>query len=586
MIRKTKIICTLGPATDQPGILRQMILEGMNVARLNFSHGSHAEHLARIQAIKNIRKELAMPVAILLDTSGPEIRLGFFQNGQADLKQGRRFMLTGREIMGDSEAVSISYRELANDVSRGSRILLDDGLIELTVEEIDGLDIVCRVQNDGTISDRKSLNVPGIKLKLPYINKKDEDDIVFGIDNDIDYIAASFCRSAHDILDVKELLAKNNATDIKIIAKIENMDGVENADDILKVADGIMVARGDLGVEVDFIELPRIQKLLIKSCLTAGKTVIIATQMLESMVHNPRPTRAEISDVANAVYEGVSAIMLSGETAKGKYPLESLKTMASIAQNTEKDIDYQSSLGDKVQRKNMNLNMAIAHATCTTAHDLKAAAIVSFTVSGNTSRLVASFRPAVPIIACTPDEKKFNQLSLVWGVYPVIGDAKHDSQYLFDNAVELALSTGIVNHGDLVVITAGLPLGVSGSTNTLQVYIAGNILLSGKGLNQLSVSGPVLVAKEQSKLLENAVSGSILIVDDYDKALLPIYVRAKAIIFAKQFTPHGELAELLIKIPLVSGAKGATEVLRCGQIVTVDASRGIIYSGVTRTTTA
>ena len=420
---------------------------------------------------------------------------------------------------------------------------------------------------------------------MPFVNQKDEQDILFGIRQNVDFIAASFTRSASDILDIKNILEKNNASEIKIIAKIENKEGIDKIDEILKLADGIMVARGDLGVEIDFIELPHYQKYLIKKSLSLGKTVIIATQMLDSMIHNPRPTRAETSDVANAVYEGVSAIMLSGETAAGKYPIESLKTMVSISKRTEKDIDYQKALYDKVRKDNMNLNRAIAHATCTTAFDLKAAAIVSYTVSGNTARLVSSFRPSVPIIACTPSEKIYHQLSLTWGVCPVIGDAKKDSDFLFDNAVEKALSTGIIRHGDLVVITAGLPLGVSGSTNTIQVYIAGDILINAKGLNQLSVSGPVYLAKDQDTLSGELMGGHVLVITEFDAKLLPLYHKAKALIIEQGISSHIELEGLMKRIPIIIKAKSAMDVLETGQVVTVDALRGIVYRGVTRTTT-
>ena len=534
--------------------------------------------------VKEIRKEMGVPLAILLDTSGPEIRVGCFAKGGAELKEGEQFTLTGEDIVGDEKSVSISYRALAKDIKAGDKILIDDGLIELKAVKTEDRDIICRVENGGLLTNRKSVNVPGIRLNLPYLNQKDEDDILFGIQEGVDFIAASFTRSAADILDIKNLLEKHNASDIKIIAKIENKDGIDHIDDILKVCDGIMVARGDLGVEIDFIELPRYQKYLIKKCLKIGKTVIIATQMLDSMIHNPRPTRAETSDVANAVYEGVSAIMLSGETAAGKYPLESLKTMVSIAVETEKDIDYGNALNN-VNKEKMSLNRAIAHATCTTAHDLKAAAIVSFTVSGNTARLVSSFRPSVPVIACAPYEKIYHQLSLTWGVYPVIGDAKKDSDFLFDNAVEKALSSRIINHGDLVVITAGLPLGVSGTTNTIQVYIAGDVLITAKGLNQLSVSGPVYVAKDQEKMSAEFMGGHILVIPGFDQKYLPLYHKAKAIIIEKSISSPAA-ADLMKRIPMINKAKGAADILKTGQVVTVDASRGVVYSGVTRTNTA
>lgn len=470
-MRKTKIICTLGPATDSEEMITGLIENGMNVARLNFSHGSYDEHRRRIDMVKRVRESLGAPVGIMLDTKGPEIRLGFFDKNRVELAPGQIFTLTSKEVVGNEERVSISYEGLPKEVEIGTRILIDDGLIEMEVEEKNGDEVKCRVKNGGIVSDRKSVNVPDITLNVPFVSDKDRQDLLFGIEQDVDFIAASFTRSAADILEMKRILEANNGGGIQLIAKIENGDGVRNVDEILEVCDGIMIARGDMGVEVPFEELPNIQKKLISKCYRTGKRAITATQMLDSMIKNPRPTRAETTDVANAVYDDTSAIMLSGETAVGKYPIESLKTMSLIAERAEQEVDYVAKLKEMPGFRMPSIANAIAHATCSTAHDLGAAAIINFTRSGNSARMISSYRPKCPIISCTEIKKKFYQMSMSWGLVPVMAREQSNTDELFAHAVERALSTGLVKQGDLTVLTAGVPVGVSGSTNILKAHV-------------------------------------------------------------------------------------------------------------------
>ena len=472
-MRKTKIVCTLGPATNDPAVVEELIKSGMNVARFNFSHASHEEHKKRFDEFVAVRDRLGFPVATMLDTKGPEVRVRKFREGSVELKQGQTFFLTSDDVEGTAERCSITYAGLPNDVKKGTVILIDDGLIELSVESVHGNDIVCRVLNGGKVSDNKGINVPNVRLSIPFLSERDKSDIKFGVETGFDFIAASFVRSARDILDIREFLASLGNTDIKIIAKIENMEGVRNADDILSVSDGLMVARGDLGVEVPLEEIPVIQKDLIKKVYIAGKQVITATQMLDSMIKNPRPTRAEATDVANAIYDGTSAIMLSGETANGLYPVESVRTMARIAERTESDINYIHRFSQRNQDRGSDITNAISHATCTTAHDLGAKAIVTVTKSGRTAREISKFRPLSPIVAFSMSPKVCRQMNLSWGVYPLILGEKASTDELFADAVERAKEAGYVNDGDIVVITAGVPLGVSGTTNLLKVVIAG-----------------------------------------------------------------------------------------------------------------
>lgn len=474
--RKTKIICTLGPACDQPEVVKKMIEAGMDVARLNFSHGEHEEYLSRINMIKRLRAESGRAVALLADTKGPEVRLGKVEDGTV-LKDGQTFILTTENVIGNAERASVTFEGLPDDVRRGTPILIDDGLIEMTVESATGTQINCHVIHGGPISTKKGVNIPGTQLSMPYISSKDRADIRFAIEQDFDFIAASFVCSANNIRELRNEVNRLGGGSVRIIAKIENAEGVEDIDEIIELSDGIMVARGDMGVEIALEEIPVIQKLLITKAYTAGKQVITATQMLESMVHNPRPTRAEITDVANAIYDGTSAIMLSGETAAGMFPVESVETMARIAVRTERDIDYKKRF--ITRRPNIdlcNITNAISHATCAAAHDLGAAAIITVTKSGETAKMISKFRPDCQIIGCSPDEKVARQMNLSWGVAPLLIEEKQSTDELFAHSLKRALEAGLIKNGDLVVITAGVPLGVSGTTNMLRVNVVGEAI--------------------------------------------------------------------------------------------------------------
>ena len=476
-MRKTKIVATLGPSTDDPEVLSALFAAGLDVARFNFSHGDYESHKKRIDLFRKVCEETGSTVAMLADTKGPEIRLDVFKDGKVTLEAGNTFTLTTNTVEGDASRVGVSYHGLPGEVSPGARILIDDGLIDLSVESVSGTDIVTRVMNGGEISDRKSLNVPGVKLNIPYISSKDRSDLRFFVENGFDIIAASFTRSADDIMEMREELKRVDSNyKIKIIAKIENAEGVKNVDSILSAADGLMVARGDLGVEVAYEELPIIQKSLIKKALQKAKSAITATQMLESMIHNPRPTRAETSDVANAIYDGTGSIMLSGETAVGRYPVEALSAMAKIAERIEKDIDYRHRFARGDFKPEPSITNAISDATVTTAHDLQAAAILTVTLSGFTALNIAKYRPSCPIIACTPDPVVRRQLKLVWGVVPLLSIQETDTNELFSHAIDTALASGHINKGDLIVLTAGVPVGHTGTTNMLKVHVVGEKL--------------------------------------------------------------------------------------------------------------
>lgn len=582
-MRKTKIVCTLGPATNDPKVLEGLMRSGMDVARINFSHGDHAEHQKRMDEFKAMREKLGLPVALLLDTKGPEIRIRDFDGGKATLKNGAAFTLTTEEIVGDDTRVSVTYAGLPEDVRPGTRILIDDGLIELTVEQIAGTDIHCKVVNGGTLSNKKSINIPGASIRLPYISEKDKADILFGIQNDVDFIAASFVRTAYDVLDMRKILEENGGQHIQIIAKIENNEGVVNIDDILKVSEGIMVARGDMGVEIPFEDLPSIQKMLIEKCYKAGKMVITATQMLDSMIRNPRPTRAETTDVANAVYDGTSAIMLSGETAIGKFPIEAISAMAKIAEKTESSVDYKQKFYAQSIDSARSVTDAISHATCTTAMDLGATAVVTVTKSGHTARMVSRYRPGCPIVAVTTSQKVFHQLALSWGVQPVMGEEMPTTDELFEHGVERAVDTGLVKNGDLVVITGGTPVGVPGTTNTLKAHLVGHVLVKGKAATPLSVSGSLCVAKSAQEALRNFQDGDILVIGNTSNELLPLLKKAGGIITEAEGTAsHAAIVGMTLEIPVITGAKNATQILKSGTVVTIDGNRGLVYSGITK----
>lgn len=467
-MRKTKIICTIGPASESEEKLRELMIAGMNVARFNFSHGSHEEHKKKFDRVIKISNELGIPVATLLDTKGPEIRLKDIEGGKTELVAGQKFILTTEDILGNNEKVSITYKNLKNDISAGTTILIDDGLIEMVVDSIEETDIICTVVNGGPISNHKGVNVPGAVLSMPYISEVDRSDIMFGCDMGFDFIAASFVRCKEDILEVRKILDEHNSH-MKIIAKIENMQGIENLEDILTVSDGIMVARGDMGVEIPMEEVPVVQKRMIKMAEAEGKHVVTATQMLDSMIKNPRPTRAEVADVANAIYDGTTAIMLSGESAAGLYPVEAVKTMSQIAERAEQDIDYNSRMKRREHIDSFDVTTAISHATCTTAMDLKVAAIITVTISGFTAGMISRYKPNCPIIACSVSPRICRQLSLSWGVTPIWIARESTAEDLFDEAVRAAEEAGYIKKGDKVVLTAGVPLGVSGRTNMLRV---------------------------------------------------------------------------------------------------------------------
>lgn len=577
-MRKTKIICTLGPASDTPEMMEALIKSGMNVARFNFSHGSHQEHKGRLDTLKAAREKLDIPVGALLDTKGPEIRLKTFAEGKEVLEAGQTFTLTTREVVGSKEICGISYRNLPQDVKVGTTIMLDDGLIRMTTLEVTETDIVCRVENGGPIKDRKGVNVPGVHLSMPYMSKQDREDILFGIQEGFDYVAASFCRSAQDVLEIRRLLDEHQSN-MRIIAKLENQEGVDNVDEILAVADGIMIARGDMGVEIDFTEIPVIQKDLISRALSVGKHVITATQMLDSMSANPRPTRAEITDVANAVYDGTSAVMLSGETAAGKYPVETLQTMAAIAERTEQDINYFGRMKEMTASIRLGIGGATAHAACTTAVDTNATAIITVTTSGATPRLISRFRPDTPIIACVMNEDVRRQLSLTWGVTPLIMDYVGSTDEMIEGSVKAAQEAGLIQDGDLVVVTAGVPAGIAGTTNMMKVHLVGSSLITGAGVGERGTKGTLCVCRNVADVKSKFHPGAILVVPHTNNEMLP-YIREAAGIIAEEngLGSHAAVVGLSLNKPVIVGAIGATRTLHDGMKVSMDCRQGAVQS--------
>ncbi|HWP97701.1 MAG TPA: pyruvate kinase [Syntrophomonadaceae bacterium] len=580
-MRKTKIIATIGPASQEVQILCEMMEAGMNVARLNFSHGSHQEHQERIDKLREAARLQGKPIAIMLDTKGPEIRTGTLAAGKVILKASQRLVLTTRAVAGDSSEVQVSYRDLPGEVTPGDNILLSDGLINLLVEETNSTDIICRVLNGGELGEQKGVNVPGVRVGLPFISEQDRSDLHFGIENQVDFIAASFVRSADDVLEIRRIVEQRNA-DIDIIAKIESQQGVDNLDDIIKVADGVMVARGDLGVEIPAEEVPLVQKSIVEKCSRAGKIVIIATQMLESMIINPRPTRAEVSDVANAIFEGADAIMLSGESAAGKYPVEVVKTQARIATRTEEALPYQEILRKKRLQHNLSVTDAISYACCATALSLGISAIISATRSGYTARMVARYRPQATVIAATPCPRVYNKLALVWGVYPVLIQETSGTDDLFEESINCALKSSYINNGDLIVLTAGIPAGFSGATNMLKVHVVGNILTQGMGIGQVPVTGKVRLISHPADL-ENIEKGDIVVTVAANAQFGPYLGRIGALVAEEGgLTSDAAIMGLTANIPVVVGAREATHVLHDGMVVTVDTPRGRVYQGAAR----
>lgn len=583
-MRKTKIVCTLGPASESKEILTELIKNGLNVARLNFSHGTHEEHLARINSIKELREELDLPIAIMLDTKGPEIRTGNFENGCVELIKDQEYIITSRDVIGNDKICNVTYDKIATDLGINDTILIDDGLISLSVIEIiSDTDLKCKVNNAGQIRNKKGVNVPNVKISLPSLTKKDIDDIVFGINNEIDFIAASFIRKATDVIEIRKVLEVNNAEYIQIISKIENREGVDNIDEIIKVSDGIMVARGDLGVEIPAEEVPLAQKLMIEKCNIAGKPVITATQMLDSMMRNPRPTRAEVSDVATAIFEGSDAIMLSGETAAGKYPVESVETMANIAERIEASLNYDELFGTKFKGADNTITNAISMSTCRTALSLNATAIITATASGFTATSVSKFRPKAPIIAATHSDKVMRRLALVWGVYSVKTEKLNLTDEVIDISVQKSLEKGFIDNGDLVVITAGVPVGVAGSTNLIKVHVVSELLYKKVGVGNGTVVGRACVGKSFEDISSKFNEGDILVVPVTDKDLIPFMEKASAVITEEGgLTSHAFIAGMNFGIEVVVGAENATQVIMDGETLTVNGSRGVVYRGEAR----
>ena len=580
-MRKTKIICTLGPSTDKDGVLRELVANGMNVARFNFSHGSYEEHKGRLDNLKAIRAELGKPVAALLDTKGPEIRLKEFKNGVEMLEAGQTFTLTTREVEGTKEICSITYKDLPQDVHEGGTIMLDDGLIKLRITNVTDTDITCEVLNSGKIKNKKGVNVPGVHLSMPYLSQRDRDDIIFGVQQGFDFIAASFVRTAQDVYDIRNLLNEYDSN-IRIIAKIENREGVNNIDSILSAADAVMVARGDLGVEIDFTELPGIQKSVIDRSFSFGKPIVTATQMLDSMMVNPRPTRAEISDVANAIYDGTSAIMLSGETAAGAYPVEALKTMSAIAERTENEVHYRDNRLVDAGNGQISVSDATAHAACLTAKDVNASAIVTVSESGNTARLLSKYRPAQPIIACVMNEQVQRQLAISWGITPLMMALAHSTDELIEMSTNLAKENGYLHDGELAVVTAGVPVGVSGTTNMIKIHMIGNCLATGVGIGPegsalANATGKACVCHNLDELRAKFKPGMVLVVSSTSNEMLS-YVRDAAAIVVEEpgLNSHAAIAGKALLKPTIVGAAGATSHIRDGLMVAVDCAHGSV----------
>lgn len=578
-MRKTKIVCTMGPSTDKPGILRQLLENGMNVARFNFSHGDYEEHAGRYRMLRSLAQELDLPVAAMLDTKGPEIRLGTFANGTEKLVAGQKFTLTSRDVEGSNEICSITYKDLPRDVQPGGRIMLDDGLIELAIDAVEGTDIVCTVKNDGVIKTKKGVNVPGVHLSMPYMSQRDRNDILFGIEQGFDLISASFTRNAQDIMEIRHILDDHNCS-MRIIAKIENQEGIDNIDEILTVADGIMVARGDMGVEIDYAEIPSIQKHLIDRAMSAGKICITATQMLDSMIVNPRPTRAEITDVANAIYDGTGAVMLSGETAAGKYPVEALKAMAAIAETTEADSNFDNLVHHaRSESTRMTISAAVGHAACTTAADVGASAIITASKSGETARLLSRFRPDVPIIACVLDESTRRQMNVYRGVVPLMIDYAHSTDELIEMSVNASEKAGLVFSGDMVVVTAGVPVGVSGTTNMIKVHMVGNSLLAGVGIGHHNVKGEVCVCRNAAEANKKFKPGQILVVPFTTNDALPFMKQAAGIITEEAGSnSHSAIVGLTLDKAVIIGATNATRTLQDGMLISMDCNRGVVQA--------
>lgn len=581
-MRKTKIVCTIGPTSESKEVLRKLIEAGMNAARLNFSHGSYEEHGKRIELVKRIRQEQKKHTAIILDTKGPEIRVRSFKNGKIELSEGQEFTITTENIVGDSSIVSVTYDKLHEDVKPGDTILIDDGLIGLRVEAIEEMNIKCRVLNSGALSNNKGVNIPDVKINLPALTQKDIDDIVFGIKSGVDMIAASFIRKAADVIAIKKVLEENGGSSIKIISKIENREGLDNIDEIIKFSDGIMVARGDLGVEIPVEEVPVVQKTIIEKCNIAGKPVITATQMLDSMMRNPRPTRAEASDVANAILDGTDAIMLSGETANGKYPIEAVTTMAKIAERTEASIDY-----DKLQRRHIKNLLytvpdAVSRAATTVAKELNASAIITSSQTGRAANRICKYKPKCSIIAMTPDEEVARKLSISWGVYPIVSGEMDTVDEVLEKSVEKAQEQGYVKTGDMVVVVTGVPVGYAGTTNLLKVHIVGQLLVRGVGVGNPTYGNAVIIPENASiQGIEDLIcNGDIVVVKRIKDEYLKLAEYVGGVIAEEAgITSDAAIKFMNAGIPLITGAENATSIIKTGALITMDTRYGTIYSG-------
>ena len=581
-MRKTKIVCTIGPASESPEMLEKLIHAGMNVARLNFSHGNHEEHAIRIAAIRDAAERVGKPVGILLDTKGPEIRTHNMVNGEVHLVTGQVIDISMTEVLGNEQMFSVTYEQLIEDVEQNNIILLDDGLIELRVlaKDVERGIIHTIVENAGVLKNKKGVNVPGVSIKLPGITEKDSQDILFGIEQGVDFVAASFVRTAKDVLEIRELLEQNGGSHIQIIPKIENQEGVDNIDAIIEVSDGLMVARGDLGVEIPAEEVPLVQKELIKKCNQVGKPVITATQMLDSMQRNPRPTRAEASDVANAIIDGTDAIMLSGETAAGLYPVESVATMNKIALRTEESLDYRAIVSQRSREKQANMTEAISQAVAFTSINLGVKAVLAPTESGNTARMIAKYRPGVSIVAVTSLQETAQMLTLVWGVSPIVCQRVTTTDEILELSVDESLKHGFVNHGDVVVITAGVPVGEAGTTNLMKVHVIGDLLARGQGIGKTSTVGKVVIAHNAGEAMALDTDGCILVTVGTDREMMPVIEKCIGIITEEGgLTSHAAVVGLSLGIPVIVGVKEATTLIRNGQEITMDAETGVIYKG-------
>jgi len=579
MLRKTKIVATIGPSSEQVDVLTRLIEAGVDVCRLNFSHGTHEEHRQRIENIREAGRRVGKDVGIMVDLRGPEIRIGTFEHGKIDLREGDLFTLTTEPCVGNQERVWVQYAGIVNDVTEGGYLLLDDGNLTFQAVEITPTEVRCRVIVGGTLSDRKKVNLPGTKVSLPALSDKDIEDIRFGVEMGVDFVAGSFIRKAEDVLHIRRVIEEAGGHQ-QIISKVESQEGFDNLESILQVSDGLMVARGDLGVEVPTEEVPLMQKRMIERANAMGKPVITATQMLESMVTRPRPTRAEASDVANAIMDGTDAVMLSAESAAGKFPVEAVRTMANIARRTEAALDHSHMLMSRGRFGRMDsVTEAISHATVTTAHDLGAAAIVSATTSGFTARMVSKYRPACPIIAVTPDPRVARQLRLGWGVVPIVRPEAEGTEDLTQRAVEGALISGLVKNGDLVVITAGLPVGVQGTTNLLKVHTVADVLAQGTGIGRHPVTARARVVLSEADLAR-VEEGDILVSRLTDAEYIPAMERAAGIVTEEGgLTSHAAVAGISLGKPVVVGAEGATQRIPDGAVITLDVAHGLILRG-------